>query len=301
MDDNRTKQHQVIGETLKNAKLLAKLKPQAANTKLIQYTTDGIVLDFLKYELIIHHILSKVPFFNRFARKDLMKVMVGAEVEKFKDNELVFLKDRVGIITYGSIMVKSHEQDIMKPNVIGRFRAGSIIGGGRIDGNITVNSHTWFSCYDDETEIIFISVEAFELLWRMQIMQSDFKVLISYLRSNSLLKDLTSQSIHTLVYDKLQILKFKPGQCIFRMAKDSVLNTHKFGELYEDGLNSFKAFMEKDSIERAIKRNISKREVFRQESFLGNMFKQLNKTTNVNPNKLKTVQEMQIGLSQSNE
>ena len=62
-----------------------------------------------------------------------------AQVEVLKKDSIIFLKDRVGVITYGSVRVTSHMYGIMTPLTIGRYQEGRIIGHGESDGGITTN------------------------------------------------------------------------------------------------------------------------------------------------------------------
>ena len=56
--------------------------------------------------------------------------MANAKVEYFKKDEIIFLKERVGIITHGSVRVISHEEGIMNPTTIGKYGQGRILGHG---------------------------------------------------------------------------------------------------------------------------------------------------------------------------
>ena len=73
---------------------------------------------------------------------------------------------RVGIVTHGSLRVRTHNDgEVLKPLTIGRYTPGKIIGHGESDGHITSKSNVWFQCFDEGTEVVFVSKEAFDKLW----------------------------------------------------------------------------------------------------------------------------------------
>ena len=47
-------------------------------------------------------------FFNRIDKVNLLKYLGNAKVEVFKQDSIIFLKERVGVITHGSVRVRSH-------------------------------------------------------------------------------------------------------------------------------------------------------------------------------------------------
>jgi len=84
-------------------------------------------------------ILEKKAFFNRFNRDILTRYIGRAELEYFEKDKIIFLKDRVGVISHGSVRVVSHQYGIMNQRTIGRYKEGRIIGHGESDNLITVN------------------------------------------------------------------------------------------------------------------------------------------------------------------
>lgn len=195
------------------------------------------------YGLVLYHMMKKKAFFSRFPKEVLLENLGNAKVEYFKEKDIVFLKKRVGVITHGSVMVRSHN-DIMEPVLLGRMREGSIIGHGVGDNFITLQSHTWIICYDPGTEIVFFDKKVFDKLWSLQYMNTDLMIMLSKLQNNNFFQHLNPQTLMTFVFDSLKIVKLQPGQCIFRMSKDSPHNINYFQEFYRDGMNSFLLHLE---------------------------------------------------------
>jgi len=78
-----------------------------------------------KNGFIIIKYLKDQPFFTRFDVLTLQKFLKYGKPESFKKEEIIFLNTkgvtkhdcgkRVGIITYGSVMVYSHSQGVLSP------------------------------------------------------------------------------------------------------------------------------------------------------------------------------------------
>lgn len=93
--------------------------------RLNKFTKEGSVdLDLDKYLLKVYYTIFKYPFFNRFEKEFLLKNLEGAQVEQFREKEMIFSKDRVGIVTHGSVLVRSHERSYLEPFRMCRLRPG---------------------------------------------------------------------------------------------------------------------------------------------------------------------------------
>lgn len=112
-------------------------------------------------------------------------------MEYYNAEDILFLKDRIGVITHGSVRVKSHQQGIMTPYTIGRYSKGQILGHGQSDNNITTNPQTWFTCFDDNTEIVFFDQKTFNKLWSLQCLNSNHMILMNMMKSNSMFKGMS--------------------------------------------------------------------------------------------------------------
>lgn len=159
-----------------------KLKSHAMHKhdQLNRYANEKNQLDTEKYGLLIYYQVKDRPFFNRFSKEVLIKYLNGAEVEYYKENEIMFMKGRVGIITHGSVVLKSHQEQIMNPTSLGRFKVGQVLGHGQSDGQISTNSHTWFTSFE-KTEMVFFKFEVFQRLWDIQNKNTQYRILISCL------------------------------------------------------------------------------------------------------------------------
>jgi len=58
-------------------------------------------------------------------------------------------RGKVGVVTHGSIRVKTHQFGIMKPRTIKKYIEGGVLGHGASDNYITTQSQTWFMSMDD--------------------------------------------------------------------------------------------------------------------------------------------------------
>ena len=94
-----------------------------------------------------------------------MQIIPFCKVEYYKQEEVIFLMGRVGIVTHGSLRVMNHDENIMQPQTIGRYKAGRIIGHGETDNKITTHSQTWILSFDEITEVVFMEKEVFDRLW----------------------------------------------------------------------------------------------------------------------------------------
>lgn len=122
----------------------------------------------------------------------------------FNHDEIIFLKGRVGVITHGSVRVRSHlGKNMMAPKTIGRYRVGRIIGHGESDNNITLQSNTWFSSFDNGTEIVFLPLENFNTLWKFHNSKMHHILMANALINNSFFRHLSQQTVYHLVFDVL--------------------------------------------------------------------------------------------------
>jgi len=176
--------------------------------------------------------LRDSPFFKRYDLKTLNKFLKDGKPESFEKDEIVFLKDRVGIITYGSVHIISHSKGILTPYTEARHHQGKILGHDS-DNGITTNSQNWIINYDHGTEILFFEKEVFEKLWQIQFLKVDRQIIEANIECNKLLHCLSDQSQYQIIYEDMQIRKFKPGELICRMSKRARLN-HYYKSFYHD-------------------------------------------------------------------
>ena len=92
-------------------------------------------LDFANYTKSIWTLINNKPFFKRFHklneanRKIVESIMLKSEVELYAKDQPVFLKDRIGIVTMGSIEVRKHDNTRpLRPYIVKKAIEGDIIG-----------------------------------------------------------------------------------------------------------------------------------------------------------------------------
>ena len=139
------------------------------------YTVDKLVyrdykepkkqLDFENFPKAIHTLIKTKSFFKRFNnlvsnedKAQFEQILARADIELFHKDQPVFMDGRVGVVSMGSIEVRSHYiHDLMKPTVANKAIEGEILGFDGDSANITTFSPlTWFVSMQDQTEIVFI-------------------------------------------------------------------------------------------------------------------------------------------------
>lgn len=114
---------------------------------------------------IIDHLLQ-LPFFKRFDHQDLIKPLEQAMPEYYRKDEIIFTDGKVGVITHGSVLIRSHAGNILEPQIESKYEKGRILGHDSDDG-ITTNPQNWLLAFDEGTEILFFPYDVFEELWRV--------------------------------------------------------------------------------------------------------------------------------------
>ena len=92
--------------------LMNEFQPMPINTdrsKLINYVDKSTgYLNMEKYGMFIYYLLKDTAFFNRFSQETLLEWLAYSQPRYFSPNEIVFLNDQIGVITAGSVRIKSH-------------------------------------------------------------------------------------------------------------------------------------------------------------------------------------------------
>jgi hypothetical protein len=89
---------------------------------------------------------------------------------------VVYLKDRIGVVLNGSVMIKNHPgSNLCKPRVLLKAVEGHIIGfrEGETCGNLTCDPLTWIITHGSITEIIWFKKHLFLKLWDIQKKNTD--------------------------------------------------------------------------------------------------------------------------------
>lgn len=120
--------------------------------------------------------------------------------------------------------------------------------------------------------------EVFEKLWKIQFLKTDRQIIEANIECNQLLKCLSDQSQYQIIYEDMQIRKFRPGQLICRMSKQSHLN-RKYAKLRENRQTNFMDDVGAAQVEITVN-NMAKRKQGEDaggETIVSGFFKQLTK------------------------
>lgn len=111
------------------------------------------------------------------------------------------------------------------PTVEAKYGCGKILGHDS-DNGITTNPQSWLITYDEGTEVVFFPKRIFNKLWKIQLLKVDRQIIEANIECNPLMRCMSDQSQFQLIYEDMQIRKFKPGELICRMSKRSRLNNY---------------------------------------------------------------------------
>jgi len=155
--DSRREKFDYIENTMKLMKHFKTMQPKDTFQRLYFFTDRKTKrIDMEKNGKEVVKLLYDEPFFKRFSDQVLYDMLGGGSPEYFKRNEVIFINDRVGIITHGSVRVKSHDDCMMNPTVLCKYGKGKILGHVS-DNGVTTHVQSWVLSYDDCTEILFFS------------------------------------------------------------------------------------------------------------------------------------------------
>jgi len=256
LNENRKFQHDFMDNTISLIQFFQPCPPLEPFARLDQPKCVVEGTNQLASNLFVANMLKIRPFFNRFNQEILLKYSKYGRVEYFDEEDIIFLEGRVGVITHGSVRVMSHQESILSPTTLGRYKAGRILGHGETDKSITLHSQTWLVTFDHSTEIVFFPKAKFDQLWALQSLDHQRTILNHVLDKNRLWNCLSRQTQLELVHDGLEVRKFRPGELICRMSKSSALNEKVFGKFYQSGTSKFK-----DDIEKAKAKEISEQKL----------------------------------------
>lgn len=153
--ESRREKFDYLENLLKLIKHFKRVQPKEKNKVLSNYVDKKTgLLDMEKHKSVIIRLLKNEPFFKRFDIATLEKFLGKAKPEYYNHDEIIFLHDRVGIITHGSIRIKNHQSNILSPTVEAKYGKGKILGH-HSDNGVTTNPQSWIITYDENTEILF--------------------------------------------------------------------------------------------------------------------------------------------------
>ena len=182
------------------------------------YVSRPNKLDFENWPKSIWALLNSRSFFKRFInltqrdQETYDSIMQQAQIELYGKNQIVFPKDRVGIVMWGSLEIRKHSnKDLMKPYTIKKAIEGDIFGWGEGDGNQSTSPLAWFVSMQNETEVVFIKKRDWLKLWNIQNKFVEQQIVLYKLRQNKYFSKLNLQTQYHLVYESVEMKIFFPG------------------------------------------------------------------------------------------
>ena len=105
-----------------------------------------------------------------------MRHLQHAKPERFNSGDIIFIKERVGVIYHGSVKIRSHEKSVEEPYTLAILNRGRIIGHKSDDG-ISKSPYSWLQAYDEDTEILWFEPALFEKMWTDQFLNTTKKII----------------------------------------------------------------------------------------------------------------------------
>ena len=141
------------------------------------YEGEPPKLNLKTYHDTIWSLINAKAFFKRF--RDLPKgsdkrilyeqIISRASVELYEKGQIVFPKDRVGIVMMGSCEVRKHNnKNLLKPYIVKKALEGDILGWADGDEKYSSSPLSWIFVMQDNTEVIFIEKNDWDKLWAIQ-------------------------------------------------------------------------------------------------------------------------------------
>ncbi len=94
-------------------------------------------MDFAKFSKSLWTLIERKSFFKRFINlpkesnsyKLFRSIVERATVELYGKDQVVFLRDRIGIVVMGSIEIRKHNNNnLMKPFIVKKAIEGDVLG-----------------------------------------------------------------------------------------------------------------------------------------------------------------------------
>ena len=112
------------------------------------------------------------------------------EICKYGKNDIVYLNEKVGVIITGSVFVRTHSYDMMKPRLLFKAVEGGILGHSDTDNGVTNDAQTWI-LVQEHTEIAFFKKNCFNKLWIAQKLQTGSQIILAKVQQNIFFKHLS--------------------------------------------------------------------------------------------------------------
>ena len=191
-------------------------------------------------------LLAHKSFFKRFRAlkpsdaEIYERIMRRAQIELYAKDTAIFLQDRIGVVTMGSVEIRRHNnKDLMKPYIIKKAIEGDIIGWAEGDHAYSSSPLTWLISMQNDTEIVFISRKDWPHLWNIQRQFTEQQIVLQKLEQNNYFNKLNPQTKYHLVYESIELRVFYPGQLIMSVHERSPLCL-EYEEFYKNGTSKFR-------------------------------------------------------------
>lgn len=127
-----------------------------------------------------------------------------------KDHILFLEKDECAIVVNGCMHLFTHKDNVDTPSLQAIYNAGDIIGNSDIDKGWSRDTHSWIIAYD-QSDFIMLKKEYVNYLWDKMKQSSLVKPMAERLLKSDIFKNLSEQTIYTIVFDMLNFKTFKNG------------------------------------------------------------------------------------------
>ena len=144
--------HLLLTRFCYNTKKIISYKSGVQNSfEFFDYESEVPRLNFETYPKSIWKLLSNKSFFRRFkslqsVEKQAMyeDILRRAEVELYGKEQVIFLNDRIGVVTSGSAEIRRHNnQNLLKPFIVKKAIEGDVIGWAEGDCSYSSSPLTW--------------------------------------------------------------------------------------------------------------------------------------------------------------
>jgi hypothetical protein len=132
---------------------------------------EALPLQWDDFSKTLKNILATKYFFRRFSKKQLVEYLKYGMLTSYLQGDVIFLKNRIGVVVSGSVFVKNHPgHALSQPRILFKATEGHVIGfeEGENCGGLTTDPLSWMVSHGKQTEIMWFDKEDFMTLWNLQ-------------------------------------------------------------------------------------------------------------------------------------
>jgi len=159
----------------------------------------------------------------RFSHDELKPFLSKMSVKQHDFKHYLFPDNQVCIILAGAVEITFHRHTASKPELIGKFTAGDVIGFEAGDRGITTNVQAWTYCVS-QVEAIWMETTDFAQLWAKQQKNAAKRIFYESLKLQSMFRRLNENTLHLLAFELLEERVFKQGMVIVHQNRRSKMN-----------------------------------------------------------------------------